>query len=169
MKPLHLQDLLIPFFQEHLQQQRQVSRHTLLAYRDTFQLLLDFLQRAYRVWPSTLQLEALTPERVLAFLAHLEQRRGNRVRSRNARLAAIDLDFDFNGIRRGLHGCETRQLGFQRRERHVGKGHRQRVPGRQFQTGQHRHIRRIYQNGIGSRHRPGRRKRGFRPLVNELL
>lgn len=89
MKPLHLQDLLIPFFQEHLQQQRQVSRHTLLAYRDTFQLLLDFLQRAYRVWPSTLQLEALTPERVLAFLAHLEQRRGNRVRSRNARLAAI--------------------------------------------------------------------------------
>jgi len=89
MKALHLQELLIRFFNEHLRQQRQVSPHTVLAYRDTFRLLLHFLKRTYHVCPATLELSGLNPDRVLAFLAHLEQQRANRVRSRNARLAAI--------------------------------------------------------------------------------
>jgi len=89
MKPLRLQELLIRFFNEHLGQHRQVSRHTILAYRDTFRLLLGFLKRTYHVCPATLELSGLKPERVLAFLTHLEQHRANSVRSRNARLAAI--------------------------------------------------------------------------------
>lgn len=89
MKSLRLQELLIDFFNEHLRQQRQVSRHTILAYRDTFRLLLGFLKRTYHVCPATLELSGLRPERVLAFLAYLEQHRANSVRSRNARLAAI--------------------------------------------------------------------------------
>lgn len=89
MKPVSLQELLIRFFTEHLRQQRHVSHHTLLAYRDTFRLLLRFLQRTYHLRPATLELSGLSPERVLAFLAHLEQQRTNSVRSRNARLAAI--------------------------------------------------------------------------------
>ena len=89
MKALHLQELLIRFFNEHLRQQRQVSRHTILAYRDTFRLLLRFLKRTYHVCLATLELSGLSPGRVLAFLAHLEQQRSNSVRSRNARLAAI--------------------------------------------------------------------------------
>jgi integrase/recombinase XerD len=89
MKPILLQELLVRFFNENLRQQRQVSRHTILAYRDTFRLLLGFLKRTYRVCPSTLELSGLSPERVLAFLDHLEQQRANSVRSRNARLAAI--------------------------------------------------------------------------------
>ncbi len=89
MKSLLLQELMVRFFHEHLRQQRQVSRHTILAYRDTFRLLLRFLKRTYHVCPVTLELSGLRPERVLAFLAHLEQHRANSVRSRNARLAAI--------------------------------------------------------------------------------
>ena len=89
MKALHFQELLIRFFNEHLRQQRQVSPHTVLAYRDTFRLLLHFLQRTYHVCPATLELSGLNPDRVLAFLAHLEQQRANSVPSRNARLAAI--------------------------------------------------------------------------------
>jgi site-specific recombinase XerD len=89
MKPLRLQELLLRFFNEHLGQQRQVSRHTILAYRDTFRLLLGFLKRTYHLYPATLELSGLNPDRVLAFLAHLEQHRANSVRSRNARLAAI--------------------------------------------------------------------------------
>ena len=89
MKALLLQELLIRFFDEHLRQQRQVSPHTVLAYRDTFRLLLRFLKRTYHVCPATLELGGLAAERVLAFLAHLEQQRANSVRSRNARLAAI--------------------------------------------------------------------------------
>ena len=60
-----------------------------LAYRDTFRLLLRFLKRTYHVHPANLELNGLTPGRVLAFLAYLEQQRANSVRSRNARLAAI--------------------------------------------------------------------------------
>ena len=89
MKALHLQELLIRFFNEHLRQQRQVSLHTVLAYRDTFRLLLRFLKRTYHLRPATLELSGLNPDRVLAFLAYLEQQRANSVRSRNARLAAI--------------------------------------------------------------------------------
>jgi site-specific recombinase XerD len=89
MKALPLQELLIRFFNEHLRQQRQVSPHTVLAYRDTFRLLLRFLKRTYHLCPATLELSGLNPDRVLAFLAHLEQQRANSVRSRNARLAAI--------------------------------------------------------------------------------
>ncbi len=89
MKALHFQELLIRFFNQHLRQQRQVSPHTILAYRDTFRLLLHFLKRTYHVCPTALELSGLNPDRVLAFLAHLEQQRGNSVRSRNARLAAI--------------------------------------------------------------------------------
>jgi integrase/recombinase XerD len=89
MKALHFQELLIRFFNEHLRQQRQVSPHTILAYRDTFRLLLHFLKRTYHVCPAALELSGLNPDRVLAFLAHLEQQRANSVRSRNARLAAI--------------------------------------------------------------------------------
>jgi integrase/recombinase XerD len=80
---------LIRFFSEHLGQQRQLSRHTVLAYRDTFRLLLRFLKRTYHLSPATLALSDLTPQRSLAFLAHLEQERANSVRSRNARLAAL--------------------------------------------------------------------------------
>jgi hypothetical protein len=40
MKTLNFQQLLIRFFNEHLRHQRQVSRHTLLADRDTFRLLI---------------------------------------------------------------------------------------------------------------------------------
>ncbi len=89
MKAINLQELLIRFFSEHLREQRHVSRHTILAYRDTFRLLLRFLKRIYRVCPATLELSGLSPERVLAFLTYLEQQRANSVRSRNARLAAI--------------------------------------------------------------------------------
>ena len=89
MKALHLQELLIRFFNEHLRQQRQVSLHTVLAYRDTFRLLLRFLKRTYHLRPATLELSGLNPDRVLAFLAYLEQQRANSMRSRNARLAAI--------------------------------------------------------------------------------
>ena len=89
MKALHFQELLIRFFNEHLRQQRQVSPHTVLAYRDTFRLLLHFLKRTYHVCPAALELSGLNPDRVLAFLAHLEQQRANSVPSRNARLAAI--------------------------------------------------------------------------------
>jgi len=89
MKTPDLAILLPRFFTEHLVEQRNVSPRTVAAYRDTFRLLLRFLQRSRRTKPAELPLQVLTATSVLAFLSHLESERGNSVRSRNARLAAI--------------------------------------------------------------------------------
>ena len=89
MKTTDLASLLPRFFTEHLVEQRNVSPCTVAAYRDTFRLLLRFIQRSRRAKPAELPLQVLTPTSVLAFLSHLESERGNTIRSRNARLAAI--------------------------------------------------------------------------------
>lgn len=69
--------------------QRNVSPHTLAAYRDTFRLFLRFLAKREGIAIDQLTLDMFTPDAVLAFLEHLEQGRGNTIRTRNARLAAI--------------------------------------------------------------------------------
>ncbi len=89
MKTPDLGQLVPRFFTEHLVQQRNLSPHTVAAYRDTFRLLLRFLQRTRRTTASQLTLKALDSAAVLDFLSHLEKERHNSVPSRNARLAAI--------------------------------------------------------------------------------
>ena len=77
------------FFTERLIGQRRASPHTVASYRDTFRLLLRYLKRTNPGRCYSLSLDVLTPDTVLRFLEHLEQQRGNCVRTRNARLAAI--------------------------------------------------------------------------------
>jgi integrase/recombinase XerD len=77
------------FFQEYLSRQRNVSAATVAAYRDTFRLLLQYWRQRRRQDLATLSLEVLTPDTVLGFLNHLEESRGNTIRTRNARLAAL--------------------------------------------------------------------------------
>ena len=77
------------FFTEYLRAQRDLSPQTIAAYRDTFRLFLPFLSRHLRRPVDQLDLAALSPDPVLAFLGHLETERGNCVRTRNSRLAAI--------------------------------------------------------------------------------
>jgi site-specific recombinase XerD len=89
MKTPDLANLLPRFFTEHMVEQRNLSSRTVTAYRDTFRLLLRFLQRSNRAKPAELSLQVLTASNVLDFLSHLERERHNSVRSRNARLAAI--------------------------------------------------------------------------------
>lgn len=87
------------FFAEHLQQQRAMSPRTVAAYRDAFVLLLDFAQTRLRKQPAEIRLDEITPALILAFLDHLERERGNSVRSRNARLAALRAFLKFAGRR----------------------------------------------------------------------
>ncbi len=77
------------FFADYLSRQKRLSPHTINSYRDTFRLLLAFLRDTTRIEPSALRLEDLDAPSVLRFLDDLEQQRGNSVRSRNIRLAAI--------------------------------------------------------------------------------
>jgi site-specific recombinase XerD len=89
MKTTDLGKLLPRYFTEHLVGQRDLSVNTVAAYRDTFRLFLRFLGRKRNTSPALLPLSALNADSVLAFLGHLEAKRRNSPRSRNARLAAI--------------------------------------------------------------------------------
>jgi len=77
------------FFRNRLVAQRRSSPATVSTYRDGLRLLLIFASKQTGKPPSRLTVEDLDRETILAFLDHLEIERGNSVRTRNARLAAI--------------------------------------------------------------------------------
>lgn len=80
---------LTTYLRERLPLEKGASEHTCETYAYAFQLLLTFASARCKVSPSQLQLEQLDAPLVLAFLAHLEAKRHNSARTRNARLAAI--------------------------------------------------------------------------------
>jgi site-specific recombinase XerD len=83
------------FLREHLPKERRASQHTCEAYAQSFQLLLGFAANRLKLKPSKIEIERLDAPLILAFLEHLEKKRGNSVRTRNARLAAINSFFRF--------------------------------------------------------------------------
>jgi len=87
--------LLEAFFTDRLMRQRQASPHTIASYRDTFRLLLEFVQLRLRKAPSALSIKDLDAPLIGAFLDHLEGRRGISARTRNVRLAAIHSFFKY--------------------------------------------------------------------------
>jgi site-specific recombinase XerD len=89
MAKTEIATLVHGFFEQHLVSQRGLSGHTVLAYRDTLKLFLEFVCRQRRKTCTALTLEDLTAVTVRAFLDHLERVRKNSVPTRNARLAAI--------------------------------------------------------------------------------
>jgi len=87
------------FFAERLAQQRQVSPHTMAAYRDAFCLLLQFATGRLRKAPSDLVVDDLDAPLIGAFLDYLETERRNGPRTRNARLAAVRSFFRYLAFR----------------------------------------------------------------------
>lgn len=87
------------FFTEHLTRHKRVSPQTLASMRDSFRLLLEFLRIRTGTEPAALQLTDVDASAILAFLDHLEQHRGNSVRSRNVRLSAIRTFFRYVALR----------------------------------------------------------------------
>jgi integrase/recombinase XerD len=93
------------FFTERLISQRQVSPHTVAAYRDAFRLLLGFTEDHAGKPASTLDLEDLDAPTIGAFLDHLERDRRNSARTRNARLAAVHSLFRYAALRHPEHAA----------------------------------------------------------------
>ena len=87
------------FFADYLTQQKRLSPQTILSYRDTFRLWLTFLRDTTGIEPSALCIGDLDAPAILRFLDHLEQQRGNSVRSRNIRLSAIRSFFRLVALR----------------------------------------------------------------------
>jgi hypothetical protein len=93
---------LAPILQGYFTQrlaQRQASPHTVASYRDTFSLLLRFAQQQLGTPPSRLDLTEIDAALVGAFLDHLETGRGNSIRTRNNRLAAVHSLFSYAALR----------------------------------------------------------------------
>jgi integrase/recombinase XerD len=87
------------FFTQHLCQHKQASPQTIASYRDTFRLFLTFVKATTGREPAALQVSDLDAPLVLQFLDYLEHQRGNTVRSRNMRLAAIRTFVRFLALR----------------------------------------------------------------------
>lgn len=85
----HLALVLQQFFAGHLASQRNLSAHTIAAYRDSLKLLLNFLARYHHAGIDQLTFDEFCPKAILSFLEDLERSRANTPRTRNARLAAI--------------------------------------------------------------------------------
>src|SRR6266566_378415 len=77
------------FFHSYLQHTRGASEHTVRAYRDSLKLFYLFLAQQKRKPVAELALEDIQSDAVLAFLDHVESRRGNSAVTRNCRLAAV--------------------------------------------------------------------------------
>jgi site-specific recombinase XerD len=91
------------FFTDRLLTQRQASPATITAYRDAFRLLLGFVCDRNHTTPVELDFADLDAPTIGAFLTHLEAKRGNTTRTRNARLAAIHSLFRFAAFRHPEH------------------------------------------------------------------
>jgi integrase/recombinase XerD len=77
------------YFSTFARTQRDLSEHTIAAYRDTWRMLLTFLTDRTATRVEDLDFDQIDAVNVTAFLDHLEQERGNSVATRNARLSAI--------------------------------------------------------------------------------
>jgi len=74
-RPLLVGPLLQSFFSEHLCSHKDASIQTIASYRDTFRLLLSYVQQTAGIEPSALRITDLEVTVILAFLAHLEEQR----------------------------------------------------------------------------------------------
>lgn len=78
------------FLTRHCQQERQLSRLTVLSYRDTMKLLLNYLHGQKKLPLNKIGLSNLTYDLISEFLAYLEKKRNVSVSTRNQRLCAIN-------------------------------------------------------------------------------
>ena len=95
MKPTEFAKYLTEFLTTYLTGQKNVSKNTILSYRDTFKLLLKYCQSMKRMPPERITMEALTSELVTGFLDWLETERKCGISTRNQRLAAIHSFFRY--------------------------------------------------------------------------
>ena len=97
------------FLGDYLPHQRACSAHTLLSYRDSLKLFLQFAAGTQRKI-TDLTVEHLGPPIVTAFLDHLESQRGNGTSTRNVRLTAIHSFFEYLGREYPEHLLHARRV-----------------------------------------------------------
>lgn len=89
MKNKNLNYYITKYFSDYLPLVIGVSKNTISSYRDTFVLLLNFIQSKNEVNINNIALNYLTNEIVEEFLIYLETENHNSISTRNQRLAAV--------------------------------------------------------------------------------
>ncbi len=98
------------FFTDRLIGQRRASPHTITAYRDTLRLLAVFAATRTGTSPCRLDIADLDAPMISAFLHYAERERGNSIRTRNARLAAIHSLFTYAALRHPEHAADIARV-----------------------------------------------------------
>ena len=98
------------FFTERLINERGASPATVTAYRDTIRLLLSHASAATGTPVAKLDFAQLDAPMISGFLQHLETGRGNSIRTRNARLAAIRSLFTYAARRHPEHAGDIARV-----------------------------------------------------------
>lgn len=108
------------FFTTYLTGQKAASGHTISAYRDTWRMLLTYLNDTTGTPPADIEVTDLSVEAITGFLRHLETQRRNSVRTCNARLAAIHSFFSYAAYRHPEHlDLLARVLAIQTKNTHT--------------------------------------------------
>jgi integrase/recombinase XerD len=95
MKPNDFAKYLTDFLTIYLSGQKNVSKNTILAYRDTFKLLLRYCRDNKNLAPERVTMKVLSSELIINFLDWLEIERNCCISTRNQRLAAIHSFFRY--------------------------------------------------------------------------
>jgi site-specific recombinase XerD len=98
--------LLHAFFHDWLVQQRNVSHHTVLSYRDSWRLFLRFVAAHKKKSVARLGMDDLTAAEVLGFLKDIEQIRKSSIGTRNCRLSALHSFYRFVADREPLAAAQ---------------------------------------------------------------
>jgi len=101
---------LSTFLREYLPRDRAASTYTCETYAYSLMLLMRFAAKHLSVTPSKIDLAQVDATLVLGFLTHIEKERGNTVRTRNARLAAIKSFFRYLEYREPHSIEQARQI-----------------------------------------------------------
>ncbi|MGH3966424.1 MAG: tyrosine-type recombinase/integrase [Pseudonocardiaceae bacterium] len=108
------------FFTTYLTGQKAASQHTISAYRDTWRMLLTYLNETTGTKPADIEVTDLGADAITGFLEYLETQRHNTVRTRNARLAAIRSFFSYAAYRHPEHlDLIARVLAIQTKNTHT--------------------------------------------------
>lgn len=89
MKTTDFAQCLASYLTMYLPGQLGLSENTIMAYRDTFKLVLLFAETEYHLRPEKISLANFNAEFTADFLRWLEQERGCSAATRNQRLAAL--------------------------------------------------------------------------------
>lgn len=107
MQPTDFSKYLTSFLTKYLSHERGASSNTIASYRDTFVLLIMFLETR-NIKLSKLTLDQITKDNVVEFLNWVQSERKNTNATRNARLAAIHSFYKYLQYQQpeNLYGCQ---------------------------------------------------------------